>query len=39
MEFIHQWLQTGYRRAIRPGDGCTVVNSHLYSLISYLSPV
>lgn len=39
MEFIHEWLQTGYRRATRPGDGCTVVNSHLYSLISYLSPV
>ncbi|KAH8125991.1 hypothetical protein ACSS6W_007940 [Trichoderma asperelloides] len=39
MEAIHQWLQSGYRRATRPGDGCTVVNSHLFSLISYLSPV
>lgn len=39
MEVIHQWLQSGYRRATRPGDGCTVVNSHVYSLISYLSPV
>ncbi|KAL6701655.1 hypothetical protein J3F84DRAFT_355418 [Trichoderma pleuroticola] len=39
MEAIHQRLQSGYRRAKRPGDGCTVVNSLLYSIISYLSPV
>lgn len=39
MEAIHQRLQSGYRRATRPGDGCTVVNSLLYSIISYLSPV
>ncbi|PTB37387.1 uncharacterized protein TrAFT101_011112 [Trichoderma asperellum] len=39
MEAIHQCLQSGYRRATRPGDGCTVVNSHLFGLISYLSPV
>lgn len=39
MEAIHQWLQSGYRRATRPGDGCTVLNSHLYSIISHLSPV
>lgn len=39
MEVIHQWLQPGYRRATRPGEGCTVVNSQVYSLLSYLSPV
>ncbi|EHK18293.1 uncharacterized protein TRIVIDRAFT_58420 [Trichoderma virens Gv29-8] len=39
MEAIHQWLKSGYRRATRPGDGCTVVNSLLYSLINHLSPV
>ncbi|KAL7919860.1 hypothetical protein ACQKWADRAFT_300252 [Trichoderma austrokoningii] len=39
MDVMHQWLQSGYRRETRPGDGCTVVNSHLYSLLSYLSPV
>ncbi|KAM6485360.1 hypothetical protein HDV62DRAFT_354727 [Trichoderma sp. SZMC 28011] len=39
MEAIHQRLQSGYRKAKRPGDGCTVVNSLLYSIISYLSPV
>ncbi|KAL7908539.1 hypothetical protein GGI35DRAFT_406175 [Trichoderma velutinum] len=39
MEAIHQWLQSGYRRATRPGDGCTVVNNLLYSIINYLSPV
>ncbi|EHK47232.1 hypothetical protein TRIATDRAFT_81438 [Trichoderma atroviride IMI 206040] len=39
MEFIHQWLQSGYRRATRPEDECTVVNSNLYSLLSFLSPV
>ncbi|KAL6801460.1 hypothetical protein GGI42DRAFT_326428 [Trichoderma sp. SZMC 28013] len=39
MEAIHQRLQSGYRRAKRPGDGCTVVNSLLFSIISYLSPV
>lgn len=39
MEAIHQRLQSGYRRAKRPGDGCTVVNGLLYSIINYLSPV
>lgn len=39
MEAIHQRLQSGYRRAKRPGDGCMVVNSLLYSTIGYLSPV
>ncbi|KAF3063313.1 hypothetical protein CFAM422_010118 [Trichoderma lentiforme] len=39
MEAIHQRLQSGYRRAKRHGDGCTVVNSLLYSIIGYLSPV
>ncbi|PKK44962.1 hypothetical protein CI102_12219 [Trichoderma harzianum] len=39
IQAIHQRLQSGYRRAKRPGDGCTVVNSLLYSIISYLSPV
>ncbi|KAL7942074.1 hypothetical protein V8C42DRAFT_333516 [Trichoderma barbatum] len=39
MEAIHKWLQSGYRRATRPEDGCTVVNSLLYSLINHLSPV
>lgn len=38
-DIIHQWLQSGYRRETRPGNGCTVVNSHLYSLLGYLSPV
>ncbi|KAL6794043.1 hypothetical protein J3E68DRAFT_405770 [Trichoderma sp. SZMC 28012] len=39
MEAIHQRLQSGYRRAKRPGDGCTVINGLLYGIISYLSPV
>ncbi|EGR53044.1 uncharacterized protein TRIREDRAFT_54444 [Trichoderma reesei QM6a] len=39
IEDIHQWLHTGYRRALRDGDGCTVVNSLVYSLIDHLSPV
>lgn len=39
MEDIHQWLKSAYRRATRPGDGCTVVNTHVYNLINYLSPI
>ncbi|KAL6837375.1 hypothetical protein V8C40DRAFT_229810 [Trichoderma camerunense] len=39
MEAIHRRLQSGYRRAKSPGEGCTVVNSLLYSIIGYLSPV
>ncbi|TFB01840.1 hypothetical protein CCMA1212_006323 [Trichoderma ghanense] len=39
LDDVHQWLQPGYRKAMRPEDGCAVVNSLLYSLINYLSPV
>ncbi|KAL7809039.1 hypothetical protein V8C26DRAFT_412270 [Trichoderma gracile] len=39
MEDVHQWLQSGYRRAVRDGDGCTVVNSLVYSLIDHLCPL
>lgn len=39
MGYIHEWLKSGYRRATKPGDGCTVVNTHVYNLINFLSPV
>ncbi|KAL6861953.1 hypothetical protein J3F83DRAFT_746276 [Trichoderma novae-zelandiae] len=39
MQDIHQWLKSGYRRALRSEDGCTVVDSLVYSLINHLSPV
>ncbi|PTB62132.1 hypothetical protein BBK36DRAFT_1129896 [Trichoderma citrinoviride] len=39
LDDIHQWLQSGYRQAIRSEDGCAVANSLVHSLINHLSPV
>ena len=38
-ELIRLWLNQGYRRAAREGEGCRVENGTLEGLLEYISGV